>query len=103
MGMLGGKILISNSSDTILLRVVLKLTGSLLFIEPRRHADGLVPWKGSSSRVLPSFFLIISDPADKVIFWVVLPDGVLWIEFLQQVNSRHLLILASLRIGRPKV
>jgi hypothetical protein len=31
---------------------------------------------------LAAFFLIISDPADKIILWIVLPDGSLWIEFL---------------------
>ena len=39
--------------------------------------------------------------ADDVIFWIVLPDGVIWIEFLKQINLRHLLTPASQRIGWP--
>ena len=35
-------------------------------------------------RVPPRLILVFSDPADKVIFWVVLPDGVLWINFFSK-------------------
>ena len=73
--------MVAHSSDTILFWALPKLAGSLLLVQPRRHAHGLVPWKRSSGSVPPCLFLFFPDPADDVIFWVVLPDGALGLSF----------------------